>query len=72
MRKNNMKYFIMFFIFYFVFSIIVFLGYIGLEMIFDVKYIKYIVLLEDAFLDTIYPSFLIFIFKFILSGKFKK
>lgn len=60
------------FIFYLVFSIIAFLGYVGLDMIFDVKYIKYIDLLKDAFLDTIYPSLLIFIFKFILSGKFEK
>ncbi len=51
---------------------IVFGAYIGLEMVFKVKYIKYIDLLEDAFLDAIYPSFLIIIFKFILSGKFKK
>lgn len=72
MRENNMKYLIMFFIFYFVFSMIAFLGYVGLEMVFNVKYIKYIDLLEEVFLDTIYPSLLIFIFKFILSGKFKK
>lgn len=54
---------------YLIVSLIIFISYVTIEVIFDEKYINYVLLLEETFVDVVFPYFIIVLFKFLFSKK---
>ncbi|MDE8033923.1 hypothetical protein OQ257_01890 [Actinobacillus equuli subsp. equuli] len=54
---------------YLIVSVIIFISYVTIEIIFDEKYINYTLLLKEAFVDMVFPYFIIVLFKGLLSKR---